>query len=100
MIPTFLAPLMLAGAAAVAIPALAEVIAAYEALAGLGRPAGAAAPKVRAIALNTAGLDTAGAAAALEQCQQSAGLVCDDPVRHGGGKLLRALLAAPALTAP
>ena len=88
------------GAAAVAIPPLAEVIAAYEAVAALGRPAGAPAPRVRAIALNTAGLDPAGAETALAQCQESAGLVCDDPVRHGGAKLLRALLASPAVTAP
>ena len=64
------------------------------------RPPGSAAPKVRAIALNTAGLDPAGAQAALEQCRESAGLVCDDPVRHGGESLLRALLASPAGTAP
>ena len=76
------------------------MIGAYEAVAALGRPAGAPAPRVRAIALNTAGLDPAGAEAALEQCRASAGLVCDDPVRHGGGRLLRALLAVPALTAP
>lgn len=88
------------GAVAVAIPPLAEVIAAYEAVAALGRPAGAPAPRVRAIALNTAGLDPAGAETALEQCRQSTGLVCDDPVRHGGETLLRALLAAPAVTAP
>jgi len=88
------------GDAAVAIPPLAEVIAAYEAVAALGRPPGSAAPKVRAIALNTAGLDPAGAQAALEQCRESAGLVCDDPVRHGGESLLRALLASPAGTAP
>ena len=88
------------GAVAVAIPPLADVIAAYAAVAALGRPAGAPAPRVRAIALNTAGLDPAAAQAALAQCQESAGLVCDDPVRHGGAKLLRALLASPAVTAP
>jgi uncharacterized NAD-dependent epimerase/dehydratase family protein len=90
------------GAAAVAIPPLAEVIAAYEALAALGRPAGAAAPKprVRAIALNTAGLDATAAETALAECQESAGLACDDPVRHGGSRLLRALLHLPALSAP
>jgi len=90
------------GAAAVAIPPLAEVIAAYEALAALGRPAGAAAPKprVRAIALNTAGLDATAAETALAECQESAGLACDDPVRHGGASLLRALLHLPALSAP
>lgn len=88
------------GAVAVAIPPLADVIAAYEAVAALGRPAGDPAPRVRAIALNTAGLEPAAAQTALAQCQESAGLVCDDPVRHGGSKLLRALLASPAVTAP
>jgi len=88
------------GARAVAIPPLAEVIAAYEAVAALGRPAGAPAPRVRAIALNTAGLDPAAARTALAQCQESAGLVCDDPVRHGGAKLLGALLATPVVSAP
>ncbi len=88
------------GAAAVAIPPLAEVIAAYEAVAALGRPAGAAPPRVRAIALNTAGLDPAAAATALDQCQDSTGLVCDDPVRHDGSKLITALLASPTGTVP
>jgi uncharacterized NAD-dependent epimerase/dehydratase family protein len=88
------------GARAVAIPPLAEVIAASEAGAALGRPAGAPAPRVRAIALNTAGLDPAAARTALAQCQESAGLVCDDPVRHGGAKLLGALLATPVVSAP
>jgi uncharacterized NAD-dependent epimerase/dehydratase family protein len=88
------------GAVAVAIPPLVDVIAAYEAVAALGRPAGAPAPRVRAIALNTAGLEPAAAQAALAQYQESAGLVCDDPVRHGGAKLLRALLATPAVIAP
>ena len=71
-----------------------------EALAALGRPAGAAAPKprVRAIALNTAGLDATAAETALAECQESAGLACDDPVRHGGARLLRALLHLPALS--
>ncbi len=88
------------GAVAVAIPPLAEVIAAYEAVAALGRPPGAPAPRVRALALNTAGLDRAAAQAALDQCREWTGLVCDDPVRHGGGKLLTALLRSAAATAP
>ncbi len=78
------------GAAAVAIPPLVEVIATYEAVAALGRPAGAPAPRVRAIALNTAGLDPAAAETALDQCREWTGLVCDDPVRHGGETLLAA----------
>ena len=88
------------GAGAVAIPPLAKVIGAYEAVAALGRPAGAPAPRVRAIALNTASMDLAGAKAALEQCRESTGLVCDDPVRHGGETMLTGLLASPAMTAP
>ena len=83
------------GAAAVAIPPLAEVIAAYEAVAALGRPAGAPAPRVKAIALNTAGLDAAAAETALDQCRKSTGLACDDPVRHGGAQVLTALLPSP-----
>ena len=88
------------GAVAVAIPPLAEVIATYEAVAALGRPAGAPAPRVRAIALNTAGLDPAGAEQALDQCREWTGLVCDDPVRHGGSRLLATLLSTPAAPAP
>ena len=52
--------------------------------------AGAPAPRVRAIALNTAGLDPAAAETALDQCREWTGLVCDDPVRHGGETLLAA----------
>jgi uncharacterized NAD-dependent epimerase/dehydratase family protein len=84
----------------VAIPPLAEVIAAYEAVAALGRPADAPAPRVRGIALNTAGLDPAAAKTALDQCREWTGLVCDDPVRHGGATLLAALVGlhrGPAL---
>jgi uncharacterized NAD-dependent epimerase/dehydratase family protein len=55
---------------------------------------------VRAIALNTAGLDGAAAQTALDQCREWTGLVCDDPVRHGGAKLLTALLPPSTATAP
>jgi hypothetical protein len=84
----------------VAIPPLAEVIAAYEAVAALGRPAGAPAPRVKAIALNSAGLDEAAAERALDQCREWTGLACDDPVRHGGVKVLTALLSSPPFPLP
>ncbi|MFS6825964.1 DUF1611 domain-containing protein [Cyanobium sp. ATX-6F1] len=49
-------------------------------------------PRVRAIALNTSGLDPAGASTAIEVCQNGLGLPTDDPVRNGGATLLEALL--------
>ncbi|MEB3352333.1 MAG: DUF1611 domain-containing protein [Cyanobacteriota bacterium] len=81
----------------VAVPPLAELIAAVEAMAALGRPAEPVlpAPKVRAIALNTGGLETAAAATALRRTADATGLPCADPVRDGGDGLLAALLAAP-----
>ncbi|MCP9807909.1 DUF1611 domain-containing protein [Cyanobium sp. HWJ4-Hawea] len=79
------------GAAAVAIPPLLEVIAAYEALAALGRPDGLR-PRVRAIAVNTATLEPEAAAAALAQIRAITSLVCADPVREGADRLLEALL--------
>jgi uncharacterized NAD-dependent epimerase/dehydratase family protein len=88
------------GAVPVEIPPLSEVIAAYEAVAALGRPAGAPAPRVRAIALNTAGLGGPAARTALDQCREWTGLVCDDPVRHGGTQLLTALIPPPTATTP
>ena len=81
------------GVAAVAIPPLAELIAAAEALAALGRPDGHR-PRVRAIALNTALLGEAEAAAAIAAVAAATGLPCADPVRQGAAELLAALLAA------
>jgi uncharacterized NAD-dependent epimerase/dehydratase family protein len=76
------------------IPPLAEVIAAVEALAALGRPQDAPpAPRVGAIALNTAHLDAVGAQRAIEETRALTGLPCDDPVRHGGNDLLEAFLS-------
>lgn len=73
---------------------LPQVIAAVEALAALGRPAGSAPPpKVAAIALNTAHLDAASAAAALAATAGETGLPCLDPVRQGGEALLELLLS-------
>ncbi len=83
------------GAVPVAIPPLEQLVALLEALAALARPDGCMAPppRVRAIALNTSGLDPAGASVAIEVCQNRLGLPTDDPVRHGGGGLLQALFA-------
>jgi D-glutamate N-acetyltransferase len=50
--------------------------------------------KVAAIALNTAGLDDAAAHAAIAAAAEEAGLVADDPVRFGAGRLVDAVLAS------
>jgi uncharacterized NAD-dependent epimerase/dehydratase family protein len=50
--------------------------------------------KVAAIALNTAGLDGAAAHAAIAAAAEETGLVADDPVRFGAGRLVEAVLAA------
>jgi uncharacterized NAD-dependent epimerase/dehydratase family protein len=71
------------------VPPLAELVAAYEAVARRVRPT-----KVAAIALNTAGLasdDEARQAAAAAERQT--GLVTDDVVRFGPGRVLDAVLA-------
>lgn len=77
------------------IPPLAALINTVEALAALARPASDSrpAPKVRAIALNTAQLDQSAGQEALALGQAETGLICQDPVRHGAGALLDALLA-------
>jgi len=73
---------------ATALPPLADIVRDYEAAAGWVRPA-----QVAAVALNTAGLDEAGARAAVEQAQEQTGLVSDDAVRFGPDRLLEAVLA-------
>jgi uncharacterized NAD-dependent epimerase/dehydratase family protein len=78
------------GEVPVAIPPLAELIEALEALAALGRPDGLR-PRVRAVALNTARLDAAAAQLAVAATAAELGLPCADPVRHGAGVLLQAL---------
>lgn len=76
------------------LPPLGQVIAAVEALAALGRPAGSdPPPRVAAIALNTAHLDGAAAAAALTATARDTGLPCFDPVRQGGEALLELLFS-------
>ncbi|MEB3317026.1 MAG: DUF1611 domain-containing protein [Cyanobacteriota bacterium] len=85
------------------IPPLAELIAVVEALAALGRPATTSpagmatvperpAPKVGAIALNTAHLSAEEARLAMEEVGALTGLPCADPVRQGGEALLDAFL--------
>jgi len=75
-------------------PPLPQLIAAVEALAALARPVTdpRAAPRVRAIALNTALLDDAAAARALADTAAATALPTHDPVRQGAGPLLEALL--------
>lgn len=81
----------------VPIPPLPELIAVVEGLAALARPwPSAPAPKVAAIALNTAHLCEEEALAALDATRAETGLTCQDPVRQGGEGLLKALLAANA----
>jgi uncharacterized NAD-dependent epimerase/dehydratase family protein len=81
---------------AIPLPSLSELIAAVEALAALGRPAGGAhrPPRVAAIALNTAHLSGAEAAAAIAATSETTGLPCADPVRQGGETILGALVNA------
>jgi uncharacterized NAD-dependent epimerase/dehydratase family protein len=73
----------------VAIPPLPELIAAYETVARLLRPA-----RVAAVALNTADLDEAGARAAVTETEAATGLVADDLVRFGADRVLEAVLNA------
>jgi uncharacterized NAD-dependent epimerase/dehydratase family protein len=71
------------------LPPLGQLIAAVEALAALGRPAGSGPPpRVAAIALNTALLDGPAAADAQMATAAETGLPCVDPVRQGGEALL------------
>ena len=76
------------------LPSLPALITAVEAIAALARPAEAAqpAPRVAAIALNTALLEAAEAEEACRQTSRLTGLPCWDPVRHGAEELLRAVL--------
>ncbi|MFZ4803300.1 MAG: DUF1611 domain-containing protein [Synechococcus lacustris] len=80
---------------AVAIPPLPQLIATCEALAALAIPSGARAPRVEAIALNTALLSAAEAEVAIAKTAALTGLACADAVRGGAGTLLEALLANP-----
>jgi uncharacterized NAD-dependent epimerase/dehydratase family protein len=73
------------------LPPLPELIAASEAVAALARPDGLR-PRVRAVALNTALLSDGEAEEAIAATAAATGLPCGDPVRHGAGLLLEALL--------
>tara|TARA_Y100001933_G_scaffold161664_1_gene159857 strand:- start:262 stop:549 length:288 start_codon:yes stop_codon:yes gene_type:complete len=79
---------------AIPLPSLEELVAICESLAAIARPAGgSAAPKVRALALNTARLNQSEASDVVDELSDRLGVVCRDPIRHGAEELLRALLA-------
>ena len=70
----------------VLIPPLPEVIQLYETVASAGGTFGEV--RVKAIALNTFGMDTATANRAIESTTELTGLPCSDVVRFGGETLL------------
>ncbi len=77
------------------IPPLSKLVDLHERISLLARPA-----KVAAIALNTASLDDAAAAAAIAAAEADTGLVADDPVRNGPDRLFAAIHAATPLGPP
>ena len=70
------------------IPSLTDLVELHERVALPVRPA-----RVAAIALNTAPLDEAAARAAIVAAEEETGLVADDPVRFGAGRLVDAVVA-------
>jgi uncharacterized NAD-dependent epimerase/dehydratase family protein len=74
---------------AVVIPPLPEVIQLYETVASAGGTFGEV--KVKAIALNTFGMNHHEAAAVIKSTAELTGLPCDDVVRHSGASLLSAV---------
>ena len=75
----------------VPLPPLSELIELCEGLAAIGRPGHAGpAPRVRAIALNTARLDADGALRALCATEDELQMPCVDPIRQGADRILRA----------
>jgi D-glutamate N-acetyltransferase len=70
------------------IPPLVELVELHERLALPARPA-----RVAAVALNTRRLEEDEARRAMEAAEEETGLVADDPVRFGPGRLLDAVLA-------
>lgn len=72
---------------AVQIPPLSEVVAYHEALCRPLFPT-----RISAIALNTHGMQEEAVKAAIARAEEETGLPADDCVRHGGGKLLSALI--------
>ena len=80
---------------AIPLPPLEDLVEICESLAAIGRPAGSApAPRVRALALNTARLDETAAERIVAQFSERLGLVCRDPIRHGADELLKALMTS------
>ena len=69
------------------IPPLAELVELYERVALPVRRA-----RVAAVALNTSALDEDAATAAIADAERETGLVADDPVRFGAGRLVDAVL--------
>ena len=70
---------------------LPELVALHETISLPARKA-----KVAAVALNTRDLDEDAARAAIVEAEAEAGLVADDPVRFGAGRLVDAVIAARA----
>jgi uncharacterized NAD-dependent epimerase/dehydratase family protein len=68
---------------------LAELVRLHEAISLPARKA-----KVSAVALNTVGLDDNAAREAIAEAERETGLVADDPVRFGAGRLVDAVLDA------
>jgi uncharacterized NAD-dependent epimerase/dehydratase family protein len=73
------------------LPSLAELVSLHEQVSLPRRRA-----RVAAVALNTAGLGDAEAAAAVEAAEAETGLPSADPLRHGSDRLLQAVLDALA----
>jgi uncharacterized NAD-dependent epimerase/dehydratase family protein len=71
-----------------AIPPLSHLVELYERMALPVRPA-----PVAAVALNTSALDEEAARGAVAAAEEETGLVADDPVRFGAGRLVDAVLA-------
>ena len=76
----------------ITLPPLQELVACTEALANLARPTGSdRSVRVRAVALNTAGLTPADARQAVARVEQELNLPCTDPIRWSGDQLLDAI---------
>ena len=73
----------------VSLPPLTEVIQLYETVSGVFGTFGQV--KVKAIALNTQGMDNSEAEAAIKSTTELTGLPCSDVVRYGGARLLSAV---------
>ena len=74
----------------VLLPPLQECINLCESLAAVARPLGSGpAPKVQALALNTAGLSAEEAQRSIRSCEDALGLPCDDPIRNPADGLLK-----------